>query len=61
MKKRKHFGSKFDDFLEELDLLEECRASAIKFKIAHELQKVMNQRHQQGSDCQTAQDQSHWQ
>jgi antitoxin HicB len=42
--KKKHLGSKFDDFLEEHDMLEECRASAIKFKIAHELEKAMSER-----------------
>ena len=41
--KRKHIGSRFDDFLAEDDILEECRASAIKFKIAHELEKAMSQ------------------
>jgi antitoxin HicB len=40
--KRKHIGSKFEDFLAEEGTLEECRASAIKFKIAHELEKAMN-------------------
>jgi antitoxin HicB len=42
--KKKHLGSKFEDFLEQEDILEECRASAIKFKIAHELEKAMTQR-----------------
>jgi DNA-binding Xre family transcriptional regulator len=42
--KQKHMGSKFEDFLAEEGILEECRASAIKFKIAHELQKAMAQR-----------------
>jgi plasmid maintenance system antidote protein VapI len=37
-------GSNFEDFLEQEDILEECRASAIKFKIAHELEKAMSQR-----------------
>jgi DNA-binding Xre family transcriptional regulator len=41
---KKHLGSKFDDFLEQEGILEECRASAIKFKIAHELEKAMTQR-----------------
>jgi antitoxin HicB len=41
--KRKHIGSKFEDFLAEEGLLEECRAAAIKFKIARELEKAMNQ------------------
>jgi antitoxin HicB len=42
--KRKHLGSKFDDFLAAEGILEECRASAIKFKIAHELQRIMAER-----------------
>jgi antitoxin HicB len=41
--KSKHIGSRFEDFLAEEGILEECRASAIKFKIAHELQKAMAQ------------------
>ena len=41
--KRKHVGSKFEDFLAEDGILEECRASAIKFKIARELEKAMNE------------------
>lgn len=43
--KRKHLGSKFEDFLVDQGILEECRAAAIKFKIAHELQKAMSARH----------------
>ena len=42
--KRNHLGSNFEDFLAEDGILEECRASAIKFKIAHELAKAMRQR-----------------
>jgi antitoxin HicB len=42
--KRKHLGSKFEDFLAKDGILEECRAAAIKFKISHELEKVMNER-----------------
>jgi predicted XRE-type DNA-binding protein len=42
--KRKHLGSNFEDFLAQEGILEECRASAIKFKIAHELEKAMSQR-----------------
>ena len=41
--KRNHLGSNFEDFLAEDGILEECRASAIKFKIAHELAKAMRQ------------------
>ena len=40
---KKHVGSNFDDFLESQGMLEECRASAIKFKLAHELKKAMGQ------------------
>ena len=39
--KKKHLGSNFEDFLEEEGILESCRAAAIKFKIAHELEKAM--------------------
>lgn len=42
--KQKHRGSKFEDFLAEEGILEDCRASAIKFKIARELQKAMDER-----------------
>lgn len=35
--KRKHLGSKFEDFLAEEAILEECRAAAIKFRISREL------------------------
>ncbi len=41
--KRQHLGSKFEDLLAEDGILEECRASAIKFKLAHELQQAMNE------------------
>ena len=41
--KKKHLGSKFEDFLEVEGILEECRASAIKFKLARELEKAMSQ------------------
>ena len=41
--KKKHLGSRFEDFLEEEGILEECRASAIKFKLSHELEKAMSQ------------------
>jgi antitoxin HicB len=39
--KRRYLGSKFEDFLAEDGILEDCRAAAIKFKIAHELEKAM--------------------
>jgi antitoxin HicB len=41
--KRKHLGSEFEDFLAEQGILEECRAAAIKFKIARELEKAMSE------------------
>jgi len=41
--KKKHLGSKFEDFLESVGILEECRAAAIKFKLAHEFERAMNQ------------------
>jgi antitoxin HicB len=40
--RKKHVGSNFDKFLAEDGILEECRASAIKFKLARELEKAMN-------------------
>ena len=42
--KHKHVGSNFEDFLAEDGILEECRASAIKFKIAMELEKAIRNR-----------------
>jgi len=42
--KRKHLGSKFEDFLAEDGILESCRAAAIKFKISSELGKIMDER-----------------
>jgi len=41
--KSKQLGSRFEDFLSEQGMLEECRAAAIKFKIARELEKAMKQ------------------
>jgi hypothetical protein len=40
--KRMHLGSSSEDFLAQDGILEECRAAAIKFKIARELEKAMN-------------------
>jgi len=40
----KHLGSKFEDLLAADGILEECRASAIKFKITRELEKAMSER-----------------
>jgi antitoxin HicB len=42
--KQKHFGSHFEDFLADDGILEECRATAIKFKLARELEKAMSRR-----------------
>jgi DNA-binding Xre family transcriptional regulator len=42
--KKKHLGSAFDDFLEQEGILEDCRATAIKFKIALEMGKAMSQK-----------------
>jgi antitoxin HicB len=41
--KKRHLGSRFEDCLNDEGILEECRASAIKFKLAHELEKAMSQ------------------
>ena len=41
---RKHIGGRFEDFLAEDGILEESRAAAIKFKIAHELEKATHSR-----------------
>lgn len=41
--KRKHVGSSFEDFLSSDGILEECRAGAIKFMLAQELQKAMHE------------------
>ncbi len=43
--KNKYIGSRFEDFLAEEGILEDCRAAAIKFKIAHELEKAMTTQH----------------
>jgi len=40
--KKKHLGSDFEDFLESQGMLEDCRASAIKFKLARELERAMS-------------------
>jgi len=40
---RKHIGSEFEGFLADEQILEECRAAAIKFKIARELQKAVSE------------------
>lgn len=43
--KKKHLGSTLEDLLAKEEILEECRASAIKFKIAFELEKAMTDQH----------------
>jgi predicted transcriptional regulator len=45
MKKNKHLGSNFDDFLSQENLLEECTAGAVKFVLAQELQRKMEKEH----------------
>lgn len=42
--KRKHIGSSFEDVLAQDGMLEECRAGAIKFMLARELEKAMQDR-----------------
>jgi hypothetical protein len=42
--KRKHKGSNFEEFLAEDGILDECRASAVKFKIAHKNEKPKRKR-----------------
>jgi len=41
--KRKHVGTRLEDFLSEEGILEECRASAIKFTVARALKKNMEE------------------
>jgi antitoxin HicB len=48
--KQKHLGSAFKDFLAANGILEECRASAIKFKIARGLGKAMAERNLSKAD-----------
>jgi antitoxin HicB len=48
--KRKHVGTRFEDFLAQDGILEQCRAAAIKFKIAHELEKTMRERRMSKAD-----------
>ena len=45
MKKNKHIGSDFDDFLQEEGLLAETEATAVKRVIAHQVEKEMAERH----------------
>jgi antitoxin HicB len=44
MKKNKHIGSDFDDFLREQGLLAEAEATAVKRVIAHQIEKEMAER-----------------
>ncbi len=44
MKKNKHLGSSFDDFLQEEGLLAEAEATAVKRVIAHQIQKELIER-----------------
>ncbi len=44
MKKNKHLGSSFDDFLQEEGLLAEAEATAVKRVIAHQIQKELTER-----------------
>lgn len=43
--KRKHRGSKFEDFLAEEGILEDCRIEAVKAQLAHELAEFMATHH----------------
>ncbi len=44
MKKNKHIGSSFDDFLQEEGLLAQAEATAVKRVIAHQIQKEIAER-----------------
>jgi len=44
MKKNKHIGSSFDEFLQEEGLLAEAEATAVKRVIAHQIQTEMAER-----------------
>ena len=44
-KNKNNIGSSFEEFLADDGILEECRATAIKFKISHELEKAMRKSH----------------
>ena len=45
MKKNKHIGSSFDDFLQEEGILAEAEATAVKRIIAHQIEKEMEEHH----------------
>ena len=44
MKKNKHIGSSFDDFLQEEGLIAEAEATAVKRVIAHQIEREMAER-----------------
>ncbi len=44
MKKNKHIGGSFDDFLQEEGILEETQAVAVKRVIAFQIKKIMNEK-----------------
>jgi len=45
MKKSKHIGSSFESFLEEVGILEEVNAAAVKTVIARNLKEHMKKKH----------------
>lgn len=45
MKKNKHIGSSFENFLEETGILEEVNAAAVKTVIARNLKEYMKKKH----------------
>lgn len=45
MKKNKHIGSSFDDFLQDEGLLAEAEAAAVKRIIAHQIEQEMKECH----------------
>ncbi len=45
MKKNKHIGSGFDEFLQEEGILAETEAAAVKRVIAYQIEKEMAERH----------------
>lgn len=44
MKRNKHIGSRFDDFLQEEGLLAEAEATAVKRVLAYQIEKEMAER-----------------
>ena len=45
MKKNRHIGSSFDDFLQDEGLLADAEATAVKRIIAHQIEQDMKERH----------------